>query len=309
MTHLLKNRFKYSTIYNQDILIFTTQGTSLYPQTSDSQYKSIQDLLFARDFAILKDILRGFDHSPLVLMNSKEGYVLIDKMLYSRFGLLIVTIPKLAPEELFGAVATCRDLVNFNALSEEEKFYAVSVDRDELNNDQRAFASGIFRLYTSLSEFDEYESSPEETISWMREVAQNISESFNYDIECSIGSFVDVDGHNKLCPASFYLSTIAFLLVASKYSARKNANITFHYDENGVYCDFSFEVSSKYCDRDIILTSSNILKFRSLADKNHLILCFGQENDTFSMRTYPWVREPDSADIKRKQRDFINKFL
>ena len=82
-------------------------------------------------------------------MNSKEGYVLIDKMLYSRFGLLIVTIPKLAPEELFGAVATCRDLVNFNALSEEEKFYAVSVDRDELNNAQRAFASGIFRLYTS----------------------------------------------------------------------------------------------------------------------------------------------------------------
>ncbi len=306
MTHLLKNTPQHSTIYSQDILIFTAQGTTLYNKTGVCQYKSIQDLLFARDFAILKDILRGFDHKPLVLMNSKEGCVLIDKMLYSRFGLLIVTIPKLAPEELLGAVATCLDLVNINALSEEEKLYAVSVDRDELNKEQRAFASGIFRLYTSFTEFDEYEDSPDETMSWMREVVQNISDSFNYDFECRIGSFVDVDGYNKLCPASFYLSTIAFLLVAIKYSARKIANITLHYDENGAYCDFNFEVSSKYCDRDIILTSSNIQKFCSFADKNHLILCFEQENDTFSMRTYPWIREPDSADIKRKKKDFIN---
>jgi hypothetical protein len=73
MTHLLKNKFKYSTIYIQDVLIFTAQGTSLYPQTSDSQYKSIQDLLFVRDFAILKDILRGMLTLPSIMM--KTGYI------------------------------------------------------------------------------------------------------------------------------------------------------------------------------------------------------------------------------------------
>ena len=251
-------------------------------------------------------MLRSFNPRPLILMNSRSGYVLIDKTLYPRFGILITIIPKLAPQELMGAIASCLHLVDISALSEEEKSRISLVDCDELNTAQCVFASEILSIYGVLTEFAERSTMPEDILDWSRDMARTISSSFGFEMKCGDLSFPDVDERNRMCSASYYLSILGFLVIARKYSASKVINLKLHFDEYGIRCDFSFEVASEYLEcepiKKLSLRAKNLY---GVADRHDLILYYTQENGIFTTIVFPWVVEPDSSDIKKKLRDFI----
>lgn len=304
MTKISQLLEKQSTTYKKDIFVFTASGERLYADARNREYKDIRDLLLPRDLPLLNNILRGFDSHPLIALDSKEGYLLIDKTLYVRFGIITAIIPQLEKRELLEVLALCREVVNLSLLCDEEREIISAASRDELNESQLAFSREILNFYALIASFSEYAVFPEDTLSSMDNLAKILGKTFGCDLECSTATFVDADAHNKLCSASFILSVAGMLLVAAKYSEGKSAKIKLHYDENGAYFDFSFEISAKYVDCDINLVSSNLKKLRRLADVYYLELCFDQQNEVFNMRAYPWVREPDSSDIKRIQMGF-----
>ena len=86
----------------------------------------------------------------------------------------------------------------------------------------------------------------------------------------------------------------------------KTVNLELHYDTNGVYCDFSVEIASEFSNRKLIFDSIRLKKLSDIASMHQLVIYFTQKNDILKMRAYPWVLEPDSSDIKRKQKNFTN---
>ena len=94
-------------------------------------------------------------------------------------------------------------------------------------------------------------------------------------------------------------------ILAINYASHRSADIRIRFDELGIYFDAVIDLATDFANLDLKTNAGELENLIARADERIFDHVCKQEGGRFVFRGFPWLRMPDSADLKEKKREFI----
>lgn len=241
---------------------------------------------------------------PLMLVESSEGPIIFDLSLCPRYSLLIAIVPYIDKNELLSFVKS-GELSRIN-LSEEIKRQLDTLSSVQISEKSIDFAERI----SSLHRYTEYAKFFLQTNVDMMDEISEISRTFGMFYGCRVRPHFhslrnDIEFANEICLESYSFAMATLTFLARNFSATREADMHIYCEECGIYFDFSFDIAEQFSAQELIFSSPELAYFVKRANEMFLTHFYTQNENHFKIRILPWLRRPDSADLKEIREKFI----
>lgn len=292
-------------LFSEDVYLCTEYGEIL---TGRFKFKrkisNIFEIIKQKDVRFIKSNMSLPGFRPLIFANTCEGIAIFDLSLCLKFGLLIVIFPHFSGEETLALLNTDlreRITLDDSVKIEAEKYVGYPIGEAALEFKDRLLdvrRSGEYFTYLikTNSQADEM----------MLDVCESLGRFYGCEISVKLDPIYDnFEPKNAFCFESFAFSLVSLIFLVRNYSASRNAAMKIHVDEMGFYYDFAFRMAKQYSGERLSAIAPELKHLMSKAE-NRIFNCITyQKDDVFALRAFPWLRTPDSADLKARPEDFI----
>lgn len=292
-------------IFAEDVYLFTDLGEHLTGRYSlERKIRNIFSMISSEDARLLKSNMSFPGFRPLMLMDSIEGPIVFDFSLYPKFGLLIGILPYISRRDLL--ILSLSELSQRIILSEDMKVEAEQYLECTASDDALDFANRLLAVRRSGEYFSFLLKTNSEVFSAMLDITESFGRFYGCQVELSFDKIYDnFEPKNAFCFESFAFSLVNLLFLSRNYSANRGARVKIRVDEMGFYYDFEFDIAEQYNGKDLSKTAPELKYLMSRAD-DRMFTCFSlQKGNKFILRAFPWLRMPDSADLKERRERFI----
>ena len=292
-------------IFAEDVYLFTDKGELLTGRYSlKRKIRNAFSLISPEDVRLIKEHMSFPGFRPLVLVDSLEGPMIFDFSLYPKFGLMIGIFPYISREDLL--ILSSNELSRRIILSDAIKGEAQRYVGHTASEGALAFAERVLSVKRSCENYTFILKTNSEVFSSMLDIVESFGSFYGCRFELSFDKICDdFEPKNNFCFESFAFSLISLLFLARNYSAHREAKLKICVDDMGFYYDLGFEMAEQYREQAIIGTAP-VLKHLMSKAEDRMFTCFCiQKNGEFVLRAFPWLRTPDSADLKERRERFI----
>lgn len=296
---------KDPVIFTEDVYLCTKFGEILTGRYAVSRkIKNIFDVLDDSDVRFLRKSMSLPGFTPLAFVGSREGIIIFDLSLCPKFGLMIAIFPHFSREDILGLAASdlsYRAMISSNLILDINAYKNFTVSAKA-----KIFADRMLAVCRSGEYFSFLLKTNSEIFSAMSEIAKSLSVFYGSDLNVTFGKVSDdFELKNEFCFESYAFSIINLIFLARNYSATRNASLKICIDEMGVYFDFVFRIAEQYQNYELYNIAPELKNLSTVA-ADRIFNCFSVQKDgVFAFRGFPWLRLPDSADLKAKEEDFI----
>ena len=292
-------------IFREDVYLCDQLGNVISARCKGNfKTENVLSLITNDDLHFIKENMFFPGVRPLMLVDSALGPIIFDLSLCPRYNLLIAIIPHIGTNELLSLYKS-GELTRIN-LSNEFKSRISNFSLCEINKEAHEFAERI----SSVHRFTEYSKfflqTNVDTIQEMSEIAHTFCAFYG----CKFDMYFDfisnsIEFVNEICFESHSFSLAMLSLLVRNYSASRRADILFHFDTYGIYYDLSFDIAKQFNKIDLINEAPELKYFQRRANEMFLISFHEQKENHFRIRILPWLRRPDSSDLKEIKENFI----
>ncbi len=293
------------TVFREDVYLCDHLGEIISSRHGNNpKIPNPLSLLSRDDLHFIKDNMSFPGTRPLMLVDSSAGPIIFDLSLCPRYSLLIGIVPHITKEELLSLYKS-GELARLN-LSDEMKNLASGTFSSEISTSALEFANRL----SSVHRYTEYAKFILQTNSDVIEEITDIAHSFGTFYGCKINVFYDpitnaMEFANEICFESCSFTLASLLFLARNFSASREADLLLHFDPYGIYFDLSFDIAEQFLKTDLRLEAPELKYFTRRASEMFLVHFYEQRERCFRMRVLPWLRKPDSADLKDIKERFI----
>lgn len=290
-------------IFCEDVYLLDKYGkVILCRQESNRKMVNIFDVIdkdeidFIEENAILSNI------TPLLLVKSTKGVVILDISLLNKKGVFMAIIPHFSKKQTFEILKTeC----SFLAISPKIKTEWSLANKRELTNDEHNFAGRLKMLYyLEIYSHHTHGKTNAEIAEMMLDFAHEIASFVGCGIECNIRGISIFEIKNELCIYSYKFMLFIFCFASRIYSEKRYTRIDIYFDEMGIFINLSFEIADIYKNIDIV-TKTGIINLIKHEQNNRFLLEHLQNERELLFCVYLWQHSADYEHIKKKRTDII----
>lgn len=295
---------KMPVVFDESVYLCDASGNVLLSrQGSALKIKNIFGLLPESEKSFLRDNLFFYGLKPLALMDSEVGAMIIDCTLFSKFRTVIAIIPEFSIEELSHLV---KNELSYVLKTSPRMKEIVGAIPNEISTDARGrFVEGLLSTHPTESNMSFFGKDNAEIAVIMSDLAFSLSGFYGAALEISVVGADDFDMANMPCMTSYIFALSACLLAAREYSANRGARLKLVFDEMGVCMELGFKLAEEYRSIELSRSSEGISHLLRSADSRLFICNAYQDEKAFAISAYPWVREPNSSDLKERKPELI----
>lgn len=295
---------KLPTVFDESVYLCDASGKVLLSrQGSAPKIKNIFELLPESEKSFLRDNLLFYGLKPLALVDSKVGAIIIDCLLFAKYRTAVAIIPDFSIEELSRIVKS--DLSYILKMSPSMKEIIGAISNEASIGTRERFIDGLLSIHPTESYMSFYGKDNAEIAVMMSDLAFSLSGFYGAALEVSVVGANDFDMANMPCMTSYIFALSACLLAAREYSANRAARLKLIFDEMGVCMELGFKLAEEYRSIELSRRSEGISHLLRSADSRLFICNAYQDEKAFVISAYPWVREPNSSDLKERKPELI----
>lgn len=294
----------FSKIYEESVYLCDSSGKVLACRKSgDSNIKNIFELLYEDEKAFLRENLLFYGLKPLTLVEGKMGPIIIDCSLFSKYRAVVAIIPDFSTEDL--AYLVKNDLSYITRTSPRIKEVFASASCEKSSRPHTRFIENMLSIHRGESYFNFYGKNNAEIAVMMSEVALTLSDFYGAGLEITVVDADDFDTANMPCITSFIFALTTLLLLARRCSAERKARLKLIFDQMGICFEFGFKIAQDYASLDLSRDAEELVNLMRSADSRFFVCHTYQDNVAFALRGYPWMRSPNSSDLKERKTELI----
>ncbi len=233
---------------------------------------------------------------PLLFAISDIGPVFIDITLLRSYGLIMLIVPMLLPDE---SLAAAFGRLRREVLPSEKALKLREIFRADMSCEAERFAERLIGAYEGLFSFELSSHTESEAAAFLSERAENYGVFLGCDIKTITKGVLldDISGNVEL--TSFLFALISFAFIGREYSSQRDMRIDIFTDAFGMYFDFGFKLVSDRRKEQLSVASPMVSLFKKTAERKRLICIYYQNEDSFVVRIFPWADYPVGNETKR----------
>ena len=293
------------TIFAEDVYLCNHLGDVITLRCGTShKISNTLSILTNNDVRFIRENMSFPGTRPLMLVDSSAGPIIFDLSLCPRYSLLIAIVPHIGKDELLSLVKSgelARINLSDGIKSQLEDFSSVEISHKAMDFAERA--SSLHR-YTEYAKFF-----LQTNIDMIDEICE-ISRTFGMFYGCRVRPHFhsirnDVEFANEICLESYSFAMAMLTFLARNFSATREADMDIYCESCGIYFDFYFDIAEQFSSSELIFNSPELAYFVKRANEMFLTHFYTQNENHFKIRVLPWLRRPDSADLKEIKEKFI----
>ena len=291
-------------IFEENVYLCDSSGKVLACRKGGrADIKNIFNLLAEDEKAFLRENLLFYGLKPLTLVEGSGGPIIIDCSLFPKFRVVTAIIPDFPIEDL--AFLVQNDLSYITRTSPRIKEAFASISCEKSSHSHTRFVENLLSIHRGESYFNFYGKNNAEIAVMMSDMALSLSDFYGAGLEITVVNADDFDTANMPCITSFIFALSTLLLVARKYSTERKARLKLIFDEMGVCFEFGFKIAQDYVSLDLSRDAEELVNLTRSADSRFFVCHTYQDSVAFALRGYPWVKNPNSADLKERKTELI----
>ena len=301
-----KNIFETPPIlFAEDVYLCNEFGDILTGRfKTQRKIKNIFKIMGTHNVRFIRDNMALPGFRPLIFVDTPEGLAIFDLSLCPKFGLVILIFPDFSREEMLALLST--NLAQRSTISPEIKIEAVNYKGYPIEDKALIFKDRLLEVRRSGEYFTYLLKSNSQVVDTMLDIINSLGRFYGCDIHITLDNIYDnFEPKNSFCFESFAFSLISLIFLARNYSDTRGATIKIHVDEMGFYFDFGFRIAKQYGGEQISNIAPELKHLLKKAEFRIFNCITYQKDGTFILRAFPWLRTPDSADLKERMEDFI----
>ena len=295
----------YPHVFEEDLYLCNEYGAVLTRRSSGKDiFQNVFSILPTEEVAFIKENMSFAGFRSMILVDSAVGPIFFDLSLSPMFRLLMVIVPHISSEEIFSLARG--ELSERITPSPRMREVFKSLSSAPISDSARAFIDWSMLPYRSSAYCGCLFRTTLDVLGGISELSAAVGRFCGCDIYLSFDELDDdADFKNTFCFESYFFAIVTLSLFARNYSASRGAHIRIRYDELGIYFDVIVGVAEQYRDMDLTSFAKEITNLASRADERMFGNVTLQKKGRFVFRGFPWLRIPDSADLKEKKAKFI----
>jgi hypothetical protein len=287
-----------------DIYLFDSSGKIISSRESSAyEVDNILNIISDDGRKTLSESLKECYMYPLTLVDSHIGPMLINTSLFAKYGLMVAIVAHFSREEtiaiaqkyLQSRVRIAHSLIKNSEL----------IDSIELTDEQTVFAKRILAMHRPLRYYDVHGKTNGDLASMICDVVMDTSVFYGCKVIASIEGIGAYELSKSFCVDSYMFSLTLCLLAARKYSSSRDMKMKICFDPIGISLEISFLLADCLGDAFEFGSTQEIVKLNVGLQRNGGLYELKQNGREVILRIFPWVLEPDSSDLKKKEVQFI----